>query len=56
MYDFVIRSATLGDAAPLAELGARTFRDTFAADNRPEDMEAYIASHQETSNRFLSKR
>ena len=28
----------------LAELGARTFSDTFAADNTPEDMAAYLAS------------
>lgn len=45
MYDFVIRRATFTDATRLAELGARTFRDTFAADNRPEDIEAYLASH-----------
>jgi len=31
MYDFVIRRATFTDATRLAELGARTFRDTFAA-------------------------
>jgi GNAT superfamily N-acetyltransferase len=43
--DVVLRLATPADAALLAELGARTFRDTFAADNRPEDMEAYLASH-----------
>ena len=40
----VIRRAEPGDANMLAELGARTFRDTFAADNRPEDMDAYLAS------------
>jgi ribosomal protein S18 acetylase RimI-like enzyme len=28
----------------LAELGARTFSETFAADNTPEDMAAYLAS------------
>lgn len=39
-----IRHATLADAAALAELGARTFHDTFAADNRPEDMAAHLAS------------
>lgn len=31
------------DAAMLAALGARTFHETFAADNRPEDMAAYMA-------------
>ncbi|HEX8821024.1 MAG TPA: GNAT family N-acetyltransferase [Archangium sp.] len=41
----IIRTATPTDAPLLAELGARTFRDTFAADNRPEDMEAYLSSH-----------
>lgn len=40
-----IRAATASDAATLTELGARTFRDTFGADNRPEDMEAFLASH-----------
>jgi GNAT superfamily N-acetyltransferase len=28
----------------LAELGARTFSETFAADNTPEDMAAYLAA------------
>lgn len=40
-----IRPAELTDAATLTELGERTFRDSFAADNRPEDMEAFLASH-----------
>jgi diamine N-acetyltransferase len=40
----VVRHATVEDAALLAELGARTFAETFAADNRPEDMTAYLAS------------
>ena len=40
-----IRPATLSDAATLSELGARTFRDSFAADNSPENMEAFLASH-----------
>ncbi len=38
-----IRRASDADAALLAELGARTFYDTFAADNTPEDMAAYLA-------------
>jgi hypothetical protein len=41
----LIRAAVASDAATLTELGARTFRDTFGADNRPEDMEAFLASH-----------
>ena len=40
-----IRPAVLADAATLTELGARTFRDTFAADNSAEDMEAFLAAH-----------
>ncbi len=38
-----IRHATVDDAAALAEIAERTFRDTFAADNTPEDLEAYCA-------------
>jgi ribosomal protein S18 acetylase RimI-like enzyme len=38
-----VRRASIADAARLAELGARTFHDTFAADNRPEDMAAYVS-------------
>lgn len=30
------------DAAALAELGARTFADTFGADNTPEDLQAHL--------------
>jgi GNAT superfamily N-acetyltransferase len=40
-----IRPAVASDAATLTQLGERTFRDTFAADNRPEDMEAFLSSH-----------
>lgn len=39
-----IRRATVADAADLAALGARTFHDTFAADNRPEDMAVHLAT------------
>lgn len=38
-----IRTATIADAALLAEFGARTFHDTFAADNTPENLAAYMA-------------
>lgn len=37
-----IRRAEPADAADLADLAARTFWDTFAADNRPEDMAAHM--------------
>jgi diamine N-acetyltransferase len=40
-----IRRAVPGDAAALAELGARTFRDAFEADNKLEDMALYLASN-----------
>jgi len=39
-----IRRGTLDDAELLSELGARTFSETFAADNTPEDLAAYIAT------------
>jgi GNAT superfamily N-acetyltransferase len=41
--DFQLRRAVPADAAPLAEFAARAFSDTFAADNRPEDMAAHLA-------------
>lgn len=37
-----IRHGTTADAKLLSELGARTFYDTFAKDNTPGDMEAYL--------------
>ena len=42
--DLTIRRANGEDAGLLAELGARTFAETFATDNSPEDMAAYIAA------------
>lgn len=38
-----IRRATQSDAALIADFGARTFSETFAADNKPEDMNAYLS-------------
>lgn len=38
-----VRRASTEDAELLAELGARTFSETFAEDNSPEDMAAYVA-------------
>jgi ribosomal protein S18 acetylase RimI-like enzyme len=37
-----IRRGTIADAELLAEVGARTFADTFAADNTAEDMANYL--------------
>jgi len=42
MTAFTIRPATLSDAQALAELAARTFTETFAADNTPEDLAAHL--------------
>ena len=39
-----IRRATVDDAAALAEIAERTFRDTFTEHNTREDLEAYVAS------------
>lgn len=39
-----IRNATATDANVLAQLGRRTFEETFAVDNTAEDMAAYVAS------------
>jgi ribosomal protein S18 acetylase RimI-like enzyme len=39
-----IRRAADADAGLLAELGARTFRDTFADGTKPEDMAAYLSA------------
>ena len=38
-----IRLAAVGDAARLAAFAERTFRETFGPDNRPEDLELYLA-------------
>jgi ribosomal protein S18 acetylase RimI-like enzyme len=39
-----MRRGTLQDAELLAELGARTFSETFAVDNTPQNMAAYLAT------------
>jgi ribosomal protein S18 acetylase RimI-like enzyme len=39
-----IRSATAGDNVLLAELGERTFANTFAAQNTPENLAAYLGA------------
>jgi ribosomal protein S18 acetylase RimI-like enzyme len=38
-----VRPAVPSDALPLSQFGARTFRDAFAADNRPDNLDAYLA-------------
>jgi len=44
MIDLGIRRAVPADAAVLAEFAARNFTETFAAEVRPEDLQAYLAS------------
>lgn len=39
-----VRRGILADAHLLSELGARTFSETFASENTPEDLAAYIAT------------
>lgn len=39
-----IRRAVDADAAALAAFGARTFYESFAADNTPEDMSKHLAA------------
>lgn len=38
-----VRPATLADAPRLSQLAARTFRETFADENTPEDIARYLA-------------
>lgn len=40
--DCTIRAGGPGDAAMLADLGARAFSETFAKDNTPEDLAEYL--------------
>ncbi len=42
-HDVTIRRADVEDAGLLSELGASTFSETFAAENSPEDMAAYLS-------------
>ena len=39
-----IRRGVVGDAAALAAFAARTFAETFGADNRPEDLVAHLVA------------
>ena len=42
MTSFTIRRAETSDAAALAEIAARTFAETFAAENSPEDLASHL--------------
>jgi diamine N-acetyltransferase len=40
----LIRAGLKSDAAALAAFAARTFEETFGADNRPDDLQAHLSS------------
>ena len=40
----LIRAPGVDEAPQLSDLAIRTFRDTYAAETRPEDMDAYLAN------------
>jgi diamine N-acetyltransferase len=42
VHDCIIRPATTADAAAWSVFAQRTFVETFAKDNTPEDMDAYV--------------
>jgi ribosomal protein S18 acetylase RimI-like enzyme len=44
MNSFSVRRGVPSDAAALAELAARTFAETFAADNSAEDLQAHLTA------------
>jgi ribosomal protein S18 acetylase RimI-like enzyme len=44
LLNFIVRRGEAADAGLLAELGARTFSETFAVDNSPEDMADYLVT------------
>src|SRR5689334_2784940 len=52
-----IRRANLNDAAQLSELGAKTFFDTFAKDNTPENIKQHLENSfsPEIQSRELSQ-
>jgi ribosomal protein S18 acetylase RimI-like enzyme len=45
VQEFTIRTAAPADAERLSELAVRTFRDTYAEHNRPENMAQYLTAH-----------
>ena len=40
----IIRTATLDDRAVLTDFGRRAFEETFASQNAPENMDAYLTA------------
>ena len=51
-FSLDIRYATPDDAKMLSELGAKTFYDTFAKDNTPEDMALHLKKSFSTEIQF----
>lgn len=45
MTDVIICRGKVVDAAELAEFAARTFEETYSAENRPEDMRAHVEAN-----------
>jgi len=56
--EFTLRLATPADAGILARAGAELFADTFGAENRPEDLAAYLSTafSEEQQRRELEER
>lgn len=48
----IIRRGVAADAPALAELASRTFRETFTAGNRAEDLEAHLAAAYGTTQQL----
>jgi diamine N-acetyltransferase len=44
IHNLTIRRGTIEDTGLLSELGAQSFSETFAGDNTPEDLAAYLAT------------
>src|SRR5262245_43964210 len=47
-----LRYGTIADAEMLAKLGAKTFYDTFAIDNTPEDMDLHLKKSFSPESQF----
>lgn len=54
MNDISIKEATTADAALIADLSRKTFYDSFAADNTPENMEKFM-NEQFTRERLMKE-
>ncbi|MGB5626730.1 MAG: GNAT family N-acetyltransferase [Woeseiaceae bacterium] len=44
MAAVILRRGSVADAAELAAFAARTFEETYSANNRPDDMQAHLAA------------